>query len=84
MVGLGNGPLFPNFNYLTPQNFGEDVPKSVIGTQMAASHVGIMIAPAVCGVLGQNISMGIFPVCLLAFYCIMLITTHRGKKVLGR
>ena len=84
MVGLGNGPLFPNFNYLTPQNFGEDVSQSVIGTQMAASYVGIMIAPAVCGILGQNISMGIFPVYLLAFYCIMLITTHRVKKVLGR
>lgn len=83
MVGLGNGPLFPNFNYLTPQNFGEEVSQSVIGTQMAASYVGIMAAPAVCGILGQNISMGIFPVYLLVFYCIMLITTHRVRTVLA-
>lgn len=84
MVGLGNGPLFPNFNYLTPQNFGEEVSQSVIGTQMAASYAGIMAAPAVCGILGQNISMGIFPVYLFVFYCIMLITTHRVRKILGR
>ncbi|GFI46988.1 hypothetical protein IMSAGC019_02308 [Lachnospiraceae bacterium] len=84
MVGLGNGPLFPNFNYLTPRNFGEDVSQSVIGTQMAASYVGIMIAPAVCGILGQNASMGIFPVYLFVFYCIMLIATNRAKKVLER
>lgn len=82
MVGLGNGPLFPNFNYLTPQNFGEEVSQSVIGTQMAASYVGIMAAPAVCGILGQNISMGVFPVYLLVFYCIMLITTRRVRTVL--
>lgn len=84
MVGLGNGPLFPNFNYLTPQNFGEEVSQSVIGTQMAASYAGIMAAPAVCGILRQNISMGIFPVYLFVFYCIMLITTHRVRKILGR
>lgn len=83
MVGLGNGPLFPNFNYLTPQNFGEEVSQSVIGTQMAASYVGIMAAPAVCGILGQTLSMGIFPIYLLVFYFIMLVTTHSVRKILG-
>lgn len=82
MTGLGNGPLFPNFNYLTPQNFGEDVSQSVMGTQMAAAYVGIMLAPAVCGILGQNISMGVFPVYLLAFYVFMLFGTWKIKQIL--
>lgn len=84
LVGLGNGPMFPNFNYLTPQNFGEDISQSVIGLQMAASYVGIMLAPAVCGLLGQWLGMGIFPVYLLAFYVAMAAATRRVKKVLGK
>lgn len=81
-IELGNGPLFPNFNYLTPQNFGEDISQSVMGIQMAASYIGIMAAPAVCGILGQFISMGIFPVYLLVFYLIMIIATQKIKYVL--
>ena len=83
LVGLGNGPMFPNFNYLTPRNFGADVSQAVIGTQMAASYVGIMLAPAVCGLLGQWINMGVFPVYLAVFYLLMLAATRRVRRVLG-
>lgn len=82
LVGLGNGPLFPNFNYLTPQNFGEDVSQSVMGTQMAASYVGIMAVPAACGILGQFFGMGIFPPYLLAFFMIMIVSTRKAKSIL--
>ena len=37
LVGLGNGPLFPNFNYLTPESFGPQRSQSVMGVQMAFS-----------------------------------------------
>ncbi|MFQ6805243.1 MAG: MFS transporter [Lachnospiraceae bacterium] len=40
LVGLGNGPLFPNFNYLTPENFGAKVSQSVMGTQMVCLLCG--------------------------------------------
>lgn len=83
LIGLGNGPLFPNFNYLTPQNFGEDVSQSVMGTQMASAYVGIMLAPALCGILGQLINMSVFPVYLLVFYLIMIIATRKVKRVLN-
>ena len=81
LVGLGNGPLFPNFNYLTPQNFGADVSQSVMGTQMAASYVGIMLAPAACGLLGQTIGMGIFPVYLAAFYVLLVVVTNKAMRI---
>ncbi len=83
LVGIGNGPLFPNFNYLTPQNFGENVSQSVMGTQMAAAYVGIMLAPAACGILGQFISMGIFPMYLLIFYLVMAAATRKVKCILN-
>lgn len=81
LVGLGNGPLFPNFNYLTPQNFGEDASQSVIGTQMAAAYLGIMLAPALCGILAQFMGMWIFPFYLLAFYLIMVFATIKAVRL---
>ena len=84
LIGLGNGPMFPNFNYLTPENFGSDISQSVIGIQMASAYIGIMVAPAVCGLLGQVFGMVIFPFYLIVFYAIMIPVTVRVKTVLKR
>lgn len=84
LIGLGNGPLFPNFNYLTPENFGSDISQSIIGIQMASAYIGIMIAPTVCGLLGQVFGMVIFPYYLIVFYAIMIPVTIRIKTVLKR
>lgn len=84
LIGLGNGPLFPNFNYLTPENFGSDVSQSVIGIQMASAYIGIMLAPTLCGLLGQVFGMVIFPYYLILFYAIMIPVTIRIKTVLKR
>ena len=84
LIGLGNGPLFPNFNYLTPENFGSDISQSVIGIQMASAYIGIMLAPTLCGLLGQVFGMGIFPFYLIVFYAIMIPVTIRIKTVLKR
>lgn len=84
LIGLGNGPLFPNFNYLTPENFGSDISQSVIGIQMASAYIGIMVTPAVCGLLGQVFGMVIFPFYLILFYAIMIPVTIHVKTVLKR
>ena len=81
LVGLGNGPLFPNFNYLTPENFGEELSPSVIGTQMAVSSIAIMTTPVLCSVLGQIFGMGIFPFYLLVFFVLMGVAMCRARKV---
>lgn len=84
LIGLGNGPLFPNFNYLTPESFGSDISQSVIGIQMASSYIGIMLAPALCGLLGQTFGMAVFPFYLILFYVIMIPVTIRVRTVLKR
>ena len=84
LVGLGNGPLFPNFNYLTPENFGEELSPSIIGTQMAVSSVAIMIMPVLCSVLGQFLGMGIFPIYLFLFFVLMMLTMWRAGVVFGK
>lgn len=81
LIGLGNGPLFPNFNYLTPENFGERVSQSVMGIQMAFAYVGIMLTPALCGILGQALGMKIFPFYLIIFYIAMLPALIKIQKM---
>lgn len=81
LVGLGNGPMFPNFNYLTPGNFGEELSPSIMGTQMAVAGVSCMVTPMLCGFLGQALGMGVFPVYVAVFFGLMLITLWRANRV---
>ena len=81
LTGLGNGPVFPNMLHLTPQNFGKDLSQAVMGVQMAASYVGILLAPALFGILAQTVSAALFPYYLLVCYGIMiagsLLSSHK-------
>lgn len=52
LIGLGNGPMFPNLNYLTPEQFGEERSAALIGAQMAVANIGIVISPLLFGFLG--------------------------------
>ena len=69
MIGLGNGPLFPNFNYLTPE-----ISQSVMGSQMAAAYIGVMIFPPILGVLAQIFGMNVFPYYIALFFVLMLVS----------
>ena len=82
MIGLGNGPLFPNFNYLAPESFGQDVSASVISLQMASAYVGILFGPLLCGLLGQNLGMFIFPIYIICSFAAMAIITVLTQKLL--
>lgn len=87
LVGLGNGPVFPNLVHLTPQNFGSDISQSVMGTQMAAASTGIMLMPPIFGVLVQAVGIGLFPYFLTLMFVLMAGCTLllvRGLKRQGR
>ena len=84
LIGLGNGPLFPNFNYLAPESFGKDVSQSVISIQMAFAYAGIMLGPLFCGLLGQAVGMFVFPIYLACFYIVMMIITAFVKRLLRK
>lgn len=75
LVGLGNGPIYPNLIHLTPKNFGRDISQSVMGSQMAAASIGIMVMPPMFGLLAQGISTDIFPYFLLIMFAVMAVST---------
>ena len=72
MIGLGNGPVFPNLIHLTPKNFGKEISQSVMGSQMAAAYIGVMIFPPILGVLAQIFGMNVFPYYIALFFALML------------
>jgi len=82
LIGMGNSPLFPNFTYLAPRNFGADISQSVIGTPMAASNTGFMVAPVVCGLLGQVFGIDIFPIYLAVLYVCLALGVANIQKTM--
>ncbi len=72
LVGLGNGPIFPNLTHLTPEIVGRELSGAAIGSQMAAAYVGIMVFPPLFGILAQNVTPDIFPYYLSLFFAVML------------
>ena len=75
LIGLGNGPTFPNIIYLTPINFGKEVSQSIVGTQMACCNVGILLMPPLFGLLAQYIGAFLFPYYLIVLYVLMVLST---------
>ena len=72
LAGLGNGPIYPNIMYLTPQHFGADVSASVMGSQMAFAYGGFMAAPPLFGILAEHIGAQLLPVYTLV-WCMLLV-----------
>ena len=81
MIGLGNGPLYPNKVHLTPKRFGTKLSQAVMGSQMAAACIGILAMPAMLGFLAQRFSIGIFPIYAAVLYAIMLISLIVTRKI---
>ena len=71
-AGLGMGPLYPNFVYLTPRNFGRDVSQSVMGSQSASAYLGLIAVPPLFGLLVNNFGVGLYPPFLAVVYVIQL------------
>ena len=82
LIGMGNSPMFPNFMYLTPENFGADISQSVIGTLMAASNTGFLVAPLLCSLLGQALGMGVFPIYLAVLFVFMVMGILKIQKTM--
>lgn len=87
MIGFGNGPTFPNLTHNTPNLFGKEISQSIVGTQMVACNIGICIMPPVFGLLAEHVSVGLFPVFILAMFMLMaggnIVYDKLSNKVYG-
>ena len=80
MIGLGCAPIYPCIVHSTPAHFGEDKSQAIIGVQMASAYVGTCIMPPIFGLIANYISVGFFPIFLLAILIVMAIMHELLKK----
>ena len=79
-TGLGCAPIYPCIIHSTPTHFGADKSRSIIGIQMASAYIGTALMPPVFGWIAGHLSIGLFPVYLLALLVVMVIM----HELLGR
>lgn len=75
MIGLGNGPTFPNLTHLTPKYFKKELSQSLVGMQMLFCNLGILAMPPLFGALANYFGLWLFPVFNGVTYALMLIFT---------
>lgn len=83
LIGLGNGPIFPNITHLTPRLYSKDTSQSIIGVQMAFSNLSILLTPVVFGATATFAGISFFPKFLLIMFLFMAgctIILHVGDR----
>lgn len=80
-VGMGLGPICPNINQMTPDNFGAAYSQSVMGMQIAAGYLGVMTMPTIFGFLAQWFGTGIMPAFILAALAVMILSVLRMNRL---
>ncbi len=75
LIGLGNGPIFPNMTHLTPIHMGRDISQSFIGLQGAISYASILLSPITFGLLAEKLSTDIFSIFQIIAFVITAIST---------
>ena len=75
LIGLGNGPIFPNMTHLTPIHMGRDISQSFIGLQGAVAYASILLSPITFGLIAEKLSTDIFSVFQINAFIITAIST---------
>lgn len=82
LIGLGCAPIYPCLIHSTPERFGAGASQAVIGMQMASAYVGSTFMPPLFGLIAENISISLFPVCLIILLIVMFGFSERLNKII--
>lgn len=80
IAGLGAAPIYPAIIHSTPTHFGKENSHAIVGIQMASAYSGSTLMPPLFGILGQYLSMGIYPVFLLITLCVMTVMIEKVNR----
>lgn len=85
LIGFGCAPIYPCIMHSTPIRFGANASQVIIGIQMAAAYMGIVLMPPLFGFIAEYISISLFPVFLVVLLVVMFImhevVIKKTKKV---
>lgn len=76
IIGFGCAPVYPAIIHSTPFYFGKENSQALIGIQMACAYVGSTFMPPLLGTLAARIGIWLYPVFLLVFEVLMVLTSE--------
>ena len=82
LLGLGNGPIYPNLIYLTPKHFGEKYSGSVVSSEIAAAYLGFTVAPPIFGYIAKS-AASTFPIYVGAWIVVFVAASFFFLKKTG-
>lgn len=67
--------------HATPDNFGKENSQAIIGIQMAFAYMGVIIMPALFGIISQYITIALFPIYIMLITLVMFIMSEKMNKL---
>lgn len=80
LTGIGCAPIYPCLLHSTPGFFGAENSQSIMGILMAFAYVGSTFMPPLFGVIGEQVSIQLYPVCLLFFVALMALMSEQVNR----
>ncbi|MCM3768459.1 sugar MFS transporter [Neobacillus niacini] len=84
IVGLGLAPIFPCMLHETPARFGKKHSQTIMGYQMAVAYTGTTFLPPLLGFIASRSTIGIFPICMVMFVAVMLLSSEKVNSLLSK
>ena len=81
IIGFGCAPVYPAIIHSTPFYFGKENSQALIGIQMAFAYVGSTFMPPLFGTLAARIGIWLYPVFLLVFEVLMVLTSEKLNRI---
>ena len=81
LVGLGNGPVFPNMTHLAPIHYGKTKSQAFIGLQGAVAYAAFLSLPVLTGMLIQHLGAWVFPWILTAAMVLTAVSTYTVLRI---
>mgnify|MGYP004627124561 CR=1 FL=1 len=81
IIGFGCAPVYPAIIHSTPFYFGKENSQALIGIQMAFAYVGSTFMPPLLGTLAARIGIWLYPVFLLVFEVLMVLTSEKLNRI---
>ncbi|SEA43296.1 sugar MFS transporter [Paenibacillus sp. 276b] len=84
LIGLGLAPIYPGLLHETPTRFGKANSARLMGYQMALAYTGTTLLPPLFGVLAAKTNIGFFPLVVLVFLILMLVSSEQVNRILKK
>ena len=81
IIGVGCAPIYPCIIHSTPLRFGAERSGAIIGIEMAGAYTGCCVVPPIFGLIGEHISLGLFPLFIAVFFVLLAMMIHRVNKL---